>query len=117
VDLRFTLEQGGWTLRVAIDATARRCVARGRPAERVDLPTARTCRASFRRCSMSRTRSRRRSSSRSAPRHRSPAATAAHSRNFAGCEAKIQLAVPLQLPAGERRKLPRLADRVDGNEP
>jgi ribosome maturation factor RimP len=105
VDLRFVLEQGGWTLRVAID---RPLDEHGDPdevpADRVDLidcenlsrelsavldvedPIPQAFQLEV-----------------SSPGIDRPLRTPAHFLHFAGSEAKIQLAVPLHLEAGDRR--------------
>jgi ribosome maturation factor RimP len=117
VDLRFTLEQGGWTLRVAIDRPRDESVApEDVPTERVDLldceklsrelsavldvedPIPQAFQLEV-----------------SSPGIDRPLRTAAHFAYFAGCEAKIQLAVPLQLPTGERRNFRGVLTGVDGN--
>src|SRR5262245_29442329 len=105
VDLRFVLEQGGWVLRVQID----------RPiAEITDLHEVPSERVALSDCEdMSRELSavldvedpipQAYSLEVSSPGIDRPLRTAAHFAHFTGSEAKIQLAVPLQLPAGERR--------------
>jgi ribosome maturation factor RimP len=107
VDLRFLLEQGGWTLRVQIDMPIDQW-----PAEAVgDVPTERV---SLVECEeMSRELSavldvddpitQAYSLEVSSPGIDRPLRTAAHFAHFVGSEAKIQLAIPLQLPAGERK--------------
>ena len=97
VDLRFVLEQGGWTLRVQID----RPVAEG---GQVDLHACED---------MSRELSavldvedpipQAYSLEVSSPGIDRPLRTPAHFAHFAGSEAKIQLAVPLHTEGGERR--------------
>ena len=107
VDLRFLLEQGGWTLRVQIDMPIDQW-----PAEAVgEVPTERV---SLVECEeMSRELSavldvddpitQAYSLEVSSPGIDRPLRTAAHFAHFVGSEAKIQLAIPLQLPAGERK--------------
>jgi ribosome maturation factor RimP len=118
VDLRFTLEQGGWTLRVAIERPLADDVAPEEvPTDRVDLldceklsrelsavldvedPIPQAFQLEV-----------------SSPGIDRPLRTAAHFAHFAGCEAKIQLAVPLQLPSGERRNFRGVLTGVDGDE-
>jgi len=105
VDVRFLLEQGGWTLRVQIDV----------PVERItDVNEVPTERVSLLECEdMSRELSavldvedpikQAYSLEVSSPGIDRPLRTAAHFKHFVGSEAKIALAIPLQLPAGERR--------------
>lgn len=107
VDLRFLLEQGGWTLRVQIDMPIDQW-----PAEAVgEVPTERV---SLVECEeMSRELSavldvddpitQAYSLEVSSPGIDRPLRTAAHFAHFVGSEAKIQLAIPLLLPAGERK--------------
>src|SRR4051812_11962480 len=118
VDLRFVLEQGGWTLRVAIDRPLDEHIDPDEvPADRVDLldceklsrelsavldvedPIPQAFQLEV-----------------SSPGIDRPLRTVAHFAHFAGCEAKIQLAVPLQLPSGERRNFRGVLTGVDGNE-
>jgi ribosome maturation factor RimP len=118
VDLRFTLEQGGWTLRVAIDRPLDEHTDPDEvPSDRVDLldcenlsrelsavldvedPIPQAFQLEV-----------------SSPGIDRPLRTAAHFAHFAGCEAKVQLAVPLQLPTGERRNFRGVLTGVDGNE-
>ncbi|MEP6864238.1 MAG: ribosome maturation factor RimP [Deltaproteobacteria bacterium] len=105
VDVRFLLEQGGWTLRVQIDV----------PVEQItDVHEVPTSRVSLLECEdMSRELSavldvedpikQAYSLEISSPGIDRPLRTPAHFRHFAGSEAKIALALPLQTPAGERR--------------
>jgi ribosome maturation factor RimP len=105
VDLRFLLEQGGWVLRVQIDV----------PVEQVtDVTQVPSERVSLLDCEdMSRELSavldvedpipQAYSLEISSPGIDRPLRSAAHFAHFAGSEAKIQLAIPLQLPTGERR--------------
>jgi len=99
------LEQGGWVLRVQIDV----------PVEQVtDVTQVPTERVSLIECEqMSRELSavldvddpitQAYSLEISSPGIDRPLRTAAHFTHFAGSEAKIQLAIPMQLPTGERR--------------
>jgi ribosome maturation factor RimP len=105
VDVRFLLEQGGWTLRVQIDV----------PVDQItDVHEVPTSRVSLLECEdMSRELSavldvedpikQAYSLEISSPGIDRPLRTPAHFRHFAGSEAKIALALPLQTPAGERR--------------
>jgi ribosome maturation factor RimP len=118
VDLRFVLEQGGWTLRVAIDRPLDEHTDPDEvPSDRVDLihceqlsrdlsavldvedpiPQAFNLEVS-------------------SPGIDRPLRTAAHFAHFAGSEAKIQLATPLQLPTGERRNFKGILGGVDGGD-
>jgi len=118
VDLRFVLEQGGWTLRVAID---RPLDEHGDPdevpADRVDLidcenlsrelsavldvedPIPQAFQLEV-----------------SSPGIDRPLRTAAHFLHFAGSEAKIQLAVPLHLDAGDRRNFKGVLQGVEDGQ-
>jgi ribosome maturation factor RimP len=105
VDVRFLLEQGGWTLRVQIDV----------PVDQItDVHEVPSNRVSLIECeNMSRELSavldvedpikQAYSLEISSPGIDRPLRTPAHFRHFAGSEAKITLALPLQTPAGERR--------------
>jgi ribosome maturation factor RimP len=105
VDVRFLLEQGGWTLRVQIDV----------PVDQItDVNEVPTSRVSLVECEdMSRELSavldvedpikQAYALEISSPGIDRPLRTPAHFRHFAGSEAKIALALPLQTPAGERR--------------
>jgi ribosome maturation factor RimP len=105
VDVRYTLEQGGWTLRVAVDLPLPADANLGDvPEERVDLS----------RCEeLSRELSavldvddpipQAYSLEVSSPGIDRPLRTAAHFAHFVGSEAKLQLAIPMQTATGERR--------------
>ena len=105
VDVRFLLEQGGWTLRVQIDI----------PVDQItDVNEVPTNRVSLLECEdMSRELSavldvedpikQAYSLEISSPGIDRPLRTPGHFKHFVGSEAKIALAIPLQLPAGERR--------------
>src|SRR5580704_12353363 len=121
VDLRFLLEQGGWTLRVQIDMPIDQW-----PAEAVgEVPTERV---SLIECEeMSRELSavldvddpitQAYSLEVSSPGIDRPLRTAAHFAHFVGSEAKIQLAIPLQLSTGERKNFKGvLRGVVDNNK-
>lgn len=118
VELRFALEQGGWTLRVAIDRPLDDSLApEDVPTDRVDLLDCENL-------------SRELSAvldvedpipqafllEVSSPGIDRPLRTAAHFAHFRGCEAKIQLAAPLHLPGGERRNFKGVLTGVEGNE-
>src|SRR5690606_21545302 len=105
VDLRFLLEQGGWVLRVQVDLPLHEVTDLSEvPSDRVDLQDCENL-------------SRELSAvldvedpipqayhlEVSSPGIDRPLRTAAHFQHFAGSEAKIQLAVPLQTDSGERR--------------
>ncbi|HET7502898.1 MAG TPA: ribosome maturation factor RimP [Kofleriaceae bacterium] len=105
VELRFLLEQGGWTLRVAVDLPLDQHLDPEEiPSDRVDLEDCENL-------------SRELSAvldvedpipqafhlEVSSPGIDRPLRTAAHFQHFVGSEAKIQLAIPLALPTGERR--------------
>jgi ribosome maturation factor RimP len=117
VELRFVLEQGGWTLRVAIDRPLDEHVDPDEiPTDRVDLldcenlsrelsavldvedPIPQAFQLEV-----------------SSPGIDRPLRTAAHFAHFTGCEAKIQLAVPLAVPTGERRNFRGILQGVDGD--
>jgi ribosome maturation factor RimP len=102
VDLRFVLEQGGWVLRVLIDVLP----------DRPDRPG--TARVGVEDCErMSRELSavldvedpipQAYNLEVSTPGIERPLRTARHFEQFAGADARIQLAVPLHLPSGDRR--------------
>jgi ribosome maturation factor RimP len=117
VDLRFVLEQGGWTLRVAVD---RPLAEHGDPDEvpsdRVDLTACENL-------------SRELSAvldvedpipqafhlEVSSPGIDRPLRTTEHYAYFAGSEAKIQLAMPLHLPSGERRNFKGVLRGMEGD--
>jgi ribosome maturation factor RimP len=115
VDLRFVLEQGGWTLRVAIDRPLDEHVDPGEvPADRVDLidcenlsrelsavldvedPIPQAFHLEI-----------------SSPGIDRPLRTAAHFQHFVGSEAKIQLAAAHHLPAGDRRNFKGILHGVE----
>ena len=117
VELRFVLEQGGWTLRVAIDRPLDEHVDPGEiPADRVDLidcehlsrelsavldvedPIPQAFHLEV-----------------SSPGIDRPLRTAAHFLHFVGSEAKIQLAAVLHLPAGDRRNFKGILQGVEGD--
>jgi ribosome maturation factor RimP len=105
VDLRFTLEQGGWTLRVAVDLPIDPGIDPSDvPADRVDLSD---CEDISRELSavldVEDPIPQAFSLEVSSPGIDRPLRTAKHYAYYAGSEAKIQLAMPVQLPTGERR--------------
>ncbi len=105
VELRFVLEQGGWTLRVAIDRPLDEHVDPDEiPTDRVDLIDCENLS-----CELSAVLDVEDPIPQafhlevSSPGIDRPLRTAAHFRYFVGSEAKIQLAAPLHLAAGDRR--------------
>ena len=105
VDLRFVLEQGGWTLRVAVDRPLdEHTDPHEVPSDRVDLED---CENLSRELSavldVEDPIPQAFSLEVSSPGVDRPLRTAAHYAYFAGSEAKIQLHLPLALAAGERR--------------
>ena len=117
VELRFVLEQGGWTLRVAVDRPLDEHTDRDQvPSDRVDLHDCENL-------------SRELSAvldvedpipqafhlEVSSPGIDRPLRTAEHFRHFTGSEAKIQLATPLQLATGERRNFRGVLHGVEGD--
>ncbi|HSR96220.1 MAG TPA: ribosome maturation factor RimP [Kofleriaceae bacterium] len=118
VELRFLLEQGGWTLRVAVDLPLEQHGDRDEvPSDRVDLTA---CEELSRELSavldVEDPIPQAFSLEVSSPGIDRPLRTAAHFAYFAGSEAKIQLAVPLQLPSGERRNFKGILQGVEGSE-
>lgn len=118
VDLRFVLEQGGWTLRVAVDRPLGEHTDPDEvPADRVDLiacedlsrelsavldvedPIPQAFHLEV-----------------GSPGIERPLRTAAHFAHFAGSEAKIQLAAPLHLAAGDRRNFKGILQGVEGDQ-
>jgi ribosome maturation factor RimP len=105
VDLRFVLEQGGWTLRVAVDLPLDQHTDPHQvPSDRLDLED---CESLSRELSavldVEDPIPQAFSLEVSSPGIDRPLRTPAHYAYFAGSEAKIQLAVPLALVTGERR--------------
>jgi ribosome maturation factor RimP len=118
VELRFALEQGGWTLRVAVDRPLSEHIDPDEvPSDRVDLAACENL-------------SRELSAvldvedpipqafllEVSSPGIDRPLRTTEHFRYFSGSEAKIQLATPLQLPSGERRNFKGILRGADGDQ-
>ncbi|HEY4242446.1 MAG TPA: ribosome maturation factor RimP [Kofleriaceae bacterium] len=105
VDLRFLMEQGGWTLRVCVDRPVDPALDRGTvPEERVDLSA---CEQISRELSavldVDDPIPQAYNLEVSSPGIDRPLRTPAHYAYFAGCEAKIALALPMQTETGERR--------------
>ena len=118
VELRFALEQGGWTLRVAIDRPLDDHTDPDEiPSDRVDLLD---CENLSRELSavldVEDPIPQAFNLEVSSPGIDRPLRTAAHFAHFAGSEAKIQLAAPLHLPAGERRNFKGILQGVENNE-
>lgn len=118
VELRFVLEQGGWTLRVAVDTPLDEHTDPAEvPADRVDLVACENL-------------SRELSAvldvedpipqafqlEVSSPGIDRPLRTAEHFRHFTGSEARIQLQAPLHLPSGERRNFKGILQGVEGSQ-
>jgi ribosome maturation factor RimP len=118
VELRFVLEQGGWTLRVAIDRPLDEHTDPDEvPSDRVDLAH---CEQLSRELSavldVEDPIPQAFNLEVSSPGIDRPLRTAAHFAHFTGSEAKIQLATPLQLPTGERRNFKGVISGVDGGD-
>jgi ribosome maturation factor RimP len=118
VELRFVLEQGGWTLRVAVDLPLEQHGDRDEvPSDRVDLTA---CEELSRELSavldVEDPIPQAFNLEVSSPGIDRPLRTAAHYAHFAGSEAKIQLTAPLHLPAGERRNFRGILKGVEGSE-
>src|SRR5262245_41926269 len=118
VELRFVLEQGGWTLRVAVDLPLDEHSDPGELAsDRVDLED---CEQLSRELSavldVEDPIPQAFHLEVSSPGIDRPLRTAAHFAHFAGSEAKIQLATPLQLPTGERRNFKGILRGIDGGD-
>ena len=105
VDLRFVLEQGGWTLRIAIDLPLDEHTDPHQvPSDRVDLDDcANVSRELSAVLDVEDPIPQAFSLEVSSPGIDRPLRTPAHYKYFTGSEAKIQLHLPLPLPAGERR--------------
>jgi ribosome maturation factor RimP len=117
VDLRFVLEQGGWTLRVQVDLPLSEVTDLSEvPSDRVDLED---CENISRELSavldVEDPISQAYSLEVSSPGIDRPLRTAAHFEHFKGSEAKIQLAMPMHLEGGERRNFKgKLRGVIDG---
>jgi ribosome maturation factor RimP len=121
VDLRFLLEQTGWTLRVAVDLPLdEHTDPHEVPSDRVDLED---CENLSRELSavldVEDPIPQAFSLEVSSPGIERPLRTAAHYKYFAGSEAKIQLAMPLRLEAPmsvERRNFKGILQGVEGDD-
>ncbi len=118
VDLRFTLEQGGWTLRVAVDLPLdENTDPHEVPSDRVDLSD---CEEISRELSavldVEDPIPQAFSLEVSSPGIDRPLRTAKHYKYFAGSDAKIQLATPMQLPSGERRNFRGILGGVEDDK-
>jgi ribosome maturation factor RimP len=119
VDLRFLLDQGGWVLRVAIDRPLTEETDPTQvPEDRVDLAA---CENLSRELSavldVEDPIPQAFSLEVSSPGIDRPLRVAGHYAHFAGSEAKIQMAVPVQAETGERRNFRGvLAGVVDGDK-
>ena len=117
VDVRFTLEQGGWVLRVAIDVPPDPSTPLDMvPANQIDIAD---CERLSRELSavldVADPIPQAYSLEVSSPGIERPLRTASHFERFTGAEAKIQLAVPLVTPGGERRNFKGTLRGVDGD--
>jgi ribosome maturation factor RimP len=115
VDLRFTLEQGGWTLRVAVDLPIDPSIDPADvPSDRVDLSD---CEDISRELSavldVEDPIPQAFSLEVSSPGIDRPLRTVKHYAYYAGSEAKIQLAMAMQLPTGERRNFKGILGGVE----
>ncbi|HEU0029435.1 MAG TPA: ribosome maturation factor RimP [Kofleriaceae bacterium] len=118
VDLRFLLEQGGWVLRVQIDRPLDDAVDPSEvPTDRVDLEA---CENLSRELSavldVDDPIPQAYSLEVSSPGIDRPLRTARHFQYFTGSEAKIQLAVGLATPSGERRNFRGFLRGIDGDK-
>jgi ribosome maturation factor RimP len=118
VELRFVLEQGGWTLRVAVDLPLDEHIDLEQvPSDRVDLED---CEQLSRELSavldVEDPIPQAFHLEVSSPGIDRPLRTAKQFARFAGSEAKIQLATPLHLPTGERRNFKGILQGVDGSD-
>jgi ribosome maturation factor RimP len=117
-ELRFVLEQGGWTLRVAVDLPLDEHTDLDQvPSDRVDLED---CEQLSRELSavldVEDPIPQAFQLEVSSPGIDRPLRTAKHFARFAGSEAKVQLAAPLHLPAGERRNFKGVLKGIDGSD-
>lgn len=118
VDLRFLLEQSGWTLRVAVDRPLDdHADINEVPEDRVDLIH---CEALSRELSavldVEDPIPQAFQLEVGSPGIDRPLRTAAHFRRFVGSEAKIQIAAPLHLVAGDRRNFRGTLKGVEGDQ-
>ncbi len=119
VDLRFTLEQGGWTLRVCADLPLEQAWSADDvskvPEDRVDLED---CEQISRELSavldVDDPITQAYSLEVSSPGIDRPLRTAKHFAHFTGAEAKIQMSVGLQVGGTERRNFKGALEGVDG---
>ncbi len=118
VDLRFLLDQGGWTLRVCVDLPI---------ADDMDISEVPTDRVDLSDCeNLSRELSavldvddpitQAYSLEVGSPGIDRPLRTAAHYARFAGSDAKIQMAIGVPTPSGERRNFRGTLEGVDGDK-
>ena len=117
IELRFLLEQGGWTLRVCVDLPLTESDPIGEvPADRVDLED---CENLSRELSavldVGDPIPQAYSLEVSSPGIERPLRTAQHFTHFVGSEAKIQLEIPLHTPTGERRNFRGILKGVDAD--
>jgi len=115
-ELRLVLEQGGWTLRVAVDLPVHEGLDITQvPEDRVDLED---CENLSRELSavldVEDPIPQAYSLEVSSPGIDRPLRTPAHFAHFAGSEAKIQLAVGMQTPSGERKNFRGILKGVEG---
>jgi ribosome maturation factor RimP len=115
VELRFVLEQGGWTLRVAVDLPLDEHTSSDEvPSDRVSLQD---CEGLSRELSavldVEDPIPQAFHLEVSSPGIDRPLRTAAHFRHFVGSEAKIQLAVPMHTPSGDRRNFKGIIESVE----
>lgn len=119
VDVRFTLEQGGWVLRVYVDVPPPADAAPDPSAVPADLIDIADCERMSRELSavldVEDPIPQAYSLEVSSPGIDRPLRTAAHYRRFLGAEAKVQLAVPTITPTGERRNYKGTLTAVDGD--
>jgi len=118
VELRFLLEQGGWVLRVAVDRPLDDSIDPAQvPEDRVDLEA---CENLSRELSavldVEDPIPQAYSLEVSSPGIDRPLRLASHFAHFTGSEAKIQLAVPLQTEAGERKNFRGFLRGVEGDK-
>jgi len=118
VELRFLLDQGGWVLRVAVDLPLGEDMDITQvPEDRVDLED---CENLSRELSavldVEDPISQAYSLEVGSPGIDRPLRTATHFAHFAGSEAKIQLAVGLQTPSGERKNFRGILKGVEGEQ-
>jgi ribosome maturation factor RimP len=117
VELRFVLEQGGWTLRVCVDLPLAEHDPSEVPSDRVDLED---CENLSRELSavldVDDPIPQAYSLEVSSPGIDRPLRTAEHFAHFAGSEAKIQLEIPLHTEHGERRNFRGILRGVEADK-